>query len=273
MSSLTLEDKKALIIDDIQEMRSIMRTMLSELGCYDIVMAKDGTEAIEEMLKQKFDIILCDYNLGTGKDGQQVMEEAMHRDIMYSSTIFIMVTAENKAQMVMGAIELQPDAYLNKPLNKKVLYSRLQSLLQKKQSMSLIHEALDKQKYDDAIELCDKALQKKPKNRNDLLKIKSQIFLAQGKYEEVEHLCSTLIAEREILWAMFDLARVYYYREEYEDAVVVFSKIVKLNSDFISAYDWLARAQEKVGNLNGAQRTLEDAIDLSPKSLVRQQKH
>ena len=86
----------------------------------------------------------------------------------------------------------------------------------------------------------------------------------------MEHLCSSLIAEREILWAMFDLARVYYYREEYEDAVIVFTKVVKLNSGFISAYDWLARAQQKVGNLNGAQRTLEDAVDLSPKSLVRQ---
>ena len=72
----SLKDKKILIVDDFAEMRSSLRNMLTPFDANDISMASTGEEAIELIAHNKFDIIMCDYNLGDGKDGQQVLEEA-----------------------------------------------------------------------------------------------------------------------------------------------------------------------------------------------------
>lgn len=270
MSELNLQDKKFLIIDVLPEMSTITRTIVEKLGCINVVLAGNGDEAIEVMLKQSFDIILCDYNLGKDKDGQQVLEEARHRNILSHSSIFIIVTAESNAKMVMGALESQPDDYLARPLNQDVLEKRLHALIDKKAKMALIHQAIDKHQYNDVIMLCDAEIEKNKNKKNKFQKIKSDTLLQMGEYDAVENLCMYVLGERYVQWAMFDLGRVFYHRKQYDDAVVIFSKLVNQNKEFIPGYDWLAKAQEKIGNINGAQRTLEDAIDLSPKALLRQ---
>ena len=101
----TLKGKKILIVDDFPAMRSMMRTMLAAFGADNIAEARTGEEALELLEEESKEIILCDYNLGEGKDGQQVLEEAKHRELIPYSTVFILVTAENTSDMVMGAME------------------------------------------------------------------------------------------------------------------------------------------------------------------------
>ena len=72
MAIWSLEGKKILIIDDFAEMRSTLRGMLASYGANDISMASNGEDAVDMICRKNFDIILCDYNLGDGKDGQQV---------------------------------------------------------------------------------------------------------------------------------------------------------------------------------------------------------
>ena len=54
-----------------------------------------------------------------------------------------MVTAENTSDMVMGALEHQPDAYLSKPIPKTTLQTRLRRLMEKKAAFADICQALD----------------------------------------------------------------------------------------------------------------------------------
>jgi CheY-like chemotaxis protein len=46
MSNDMLVSLRALIVDDQRTMRSIVRTLLSQIGITDVVEAADGTEAI-----------------------------------------------------------------------------------------------------------------------------------------------------------------------------------------------------------------------------------
>ena len=120
---------KVLIIDDFPNFCSALRTMVQSFGCEHIEFVLHGEDAIRAMSKTRFDIILCDYNLGEGKNGNDVLEEAKHHHILKSSALFMMITAENSAEMVRGALEYQPDDYLTKPFTKEVLLNRLQRLL------------------------------------------------------------------------------------------------------------------------------------------------
>ena len=69
MSTDMLVALRALIVDDQRTMRSIVRTLLSQVGITDVIEAADGTEAIEllEMPgEQPPDFVICDLHM---KDG------------------------------------------------------------------------------------------------------------------------------------------------------------------------------------------------------------
>jgi len=270
MELLELSDKRILIVDDLPEMRSIMRGMMESLGGQHFVLAKDGNEAINALAKKYFDIVICDYNLGEGKDGQQILEEARHRNIFRSSAVFIMVTAENTAQMVMGALEFQPDAYLSKPVNKKVLMSRLEKLISKKASLRDVYDAMDNEQYDVVLNLVEEGLVSNPKNAFELLRLKSAVQLALGDYDEVIALTEKVLGDREILWAMFDNARAQFHSQQYSDSLEMLLKLTKFNGEFIAAYDWIAKIYEIQGDYGNAQKILQVAINKSPKSVTRQ---
>lgn len=270
MALWNLKNKSILIIDDFPEMRSLMRSMVMSFSAEHVEQARNGEEAVEALAARRFDIVLCDYNLGDGKDGQQVLEETKHRNILPFTSVFAMITAECSSQMVMGALEYQPDAYISKPVTKTVLQVRLKKLLEKKDSLRAINSALDKKLLTKALELCDQQLQDGNKHRFELLKLKSDILIRTGAYDPAMALCETVLAERELAWALFDTGRVHFYRQQHSEAAEIFSRIIASNESFVSAYDWLANAQEKLGNRNDAQNTLMLATEISAKSLVRQ---
>ena len=128
MKLWSLKDTRILVVDDFPAMRSMMRAMLMAFGANNIKEARTGEEALDFLAEETKDLVLCDYNLGEGKDGQQVLEEAKERELLPYSSIFILTTAENTSDMVMGAVEFQPDEYLIKPFTKVVLQMRIRKM-------------------------------------------------------------------------------------------------------------------------------------------------
>ena len=130
-----LASKSYLVIDDFADMRSMLRSMLVAYGVTNIEMAGNGKDAIKMLAKKTYDVVLCDYNLGEGKDGQQLLEEGKDKGLIPYSTAFLMITAENTMEMVMGAVEYLPDDYLSKPFNKDMLRSRLEKVIVRKDDL------------------------------------------------------------------------------------------------------------------------------------------
>lgn len=99
--TLDLAKKTALVIDDFQNMRATLRQMLITIGVQEVDAASKAEEALERMRAKRYDIVLCDYNLGSGMDGQQLLETARAQGLIGYGTTFLMVTAENSSEMVM----------------------------------------------------------------------------------------------------------------------------------------------------------------------------
>jgi len=265
-----LKGKKILIVDDFKEMQVILKSMIEPLAPKLICLAKNGEEALEHMEKNNFDIVYCDYNLGKGKDGQQILEEAKHRGLLPYSTIYIMATAENTSEMVMGAIDYLPDDYISKPFNRTVIHARLKKQLEKKENLNEISKALSVNNYKLAIQLCDKLLESKPPNRLDILKIKGTQLTNLGQYDKAVKLYEDIIAQRDIPWAYLSMGKVLYYQEKYDDALGVFQGLVEENTSNVAAYDWLAKTYEALEIFDKAQEMLNIGVTKSPKSLLRQ---
>jgi len=271
MRSETIADKKILIVDDFGDMRMMLVNIMRMLGADDVDSANDGESAIVAMEQKKYDIILCDYNLGKGKDGQQVLEEARYRELIDISTVYIMVTAESSRTMVMGAIEYEPDSYLSKPFSKDLIKVRIERALAKKQDLNEVYQAVRNRQLEKAIALLDEKLAKKPKNAGELMRVKADLCLKAGNTKCSADVYERVLAMREVPWAKLGIGKVLFLRKRYQEAVEIFRDLSNTNPEMTASLDWLARCYQMMDETDKARETLENALELSPRVIRRQQ--
>ncbi|MBF0519405.1 MAG: hypothetical protein HQK92_06755 [Nitrospirae bacterium] len=216
-------------------------------------------------------MVLCDYNLGEGKkDGHQIFEELAYKKKIGYSTMFMMITAENTINLVMGVMDYQPDGYLIKPFTTKELVARIKAVEEKKQLFAGIDTVMKRKNFSEAIALCDDLLQKTPKYHIDILKVKGEIYMTSGDYKNAEEVYSLVITTHKLPWAVFNLGKVYFHTKKFQDAANTFRSLIDENEKFIPVYDWYAKALEELGEKTTAQEVLQKAVRLSPKAIFRQ---
>ncbi len=259
-----------LIIDDFDQMRVSFKGMLSSVGARDIVTQGSGEAAIKSLASEKFDVVICDYNLGEGKDGQQVLEEARHLGYLGHASSFFMITAESNMPMVLGALEHQPDEYMVKPINREVLLHRLAGALKRKRQLTVIDEALARGDRLRAIELCVEQRSGDLKHGLYLSKLQGELCIDQGRHEQARQVYESLLRIRNFPWAQFGLGKIAFLRGELARAKQIFQKLIELNQHYLEAYDWLVKVLEAESDFAGAQALLMRATHLSPKSVTRQ---
>ena len=271
-NQLTARFKKArvLIIEDSAEARGMLRGTMRDSGAEKIDLAVSGQEGIDAMRSRHYDVVLCDYNLGKGKDGQQVLEEARFSQYLRYSTIFIMITAETSVEMVMGALEYQPDSYLSKPYTKNELMSRLNRALRSKIEYRSIEDLFEKKQFDQAIQLCDEKIAEGPERPMRACRIKGECLFKLKQYAAAKSLFSEVLKERELAWANIGLGKTLYYLRDFEAGADIFRKLIAEQPDVVESYDWLARILIALRRAREAQDILENAVLKSPKAVLRQ---
>lgn len=265
------KQKRFLIVDDFDNFILSMRQILRSLGAEHIDSARSGQEAISHCLHTHYDVVLCDYNMGSSqKNGQQVLEELRHRKLLKSTAIFIMVSAEVAKDMVYGALESQPDGYLAKPISQSQLEKRLSLLMEQKQALKPILEAMDLEDYGKAITLCHDEIKRNSKYKSWCIKTLANLYYLSGDLTHAREIYQDVINQRPLDWARLGLGKIQLAEQDYEGAIATLSGLLEDNNQCIEAYDWLARAYQKQGNLQKAQRTLAQAVEISPRVLQRQ---
>jgi tetratricopeptide (TPR) repeat protein len=266
----SLVQATVLIVDDFQGMRTMLRDFVKSMGVTKVDTASSGKDTISQLGGRKYDIVICDYNLGSGQNGQQILEEAKMRNLIGVSTIWVMVTAEKTQDMVMGAAEVKPDDYLLKPINQVLLESRLEKLIARKLSLKAIEAAIKAKDYPEAIVQCDRQLAAKVLNPQEVLRIKSDLFLTMGDYEAATALFGSVLAVRSVPWAKTGLGKIDFHARKYASAQEMFRQVVTENPMYLEATDWLAKACMALGDTVQAQQVLLNAVKVSPNSPTRQ---
>ncbi|MGE4049204.1 MAG: response regulator [Acetobacteraceae bacterium] len=259
-----------LIVDESADIRRLLRTMLAESGAERIDQTAYAAEAIRMMAQVDYDVVLCDFHLGAGRDGQQLLEEARFKGILKASTLFVMVTAENTAQVVMGVLECHPDDYLSLPFTREQFAARMQRLLRRREETGAIEEALEEQRYEEALTLCDQRMTVDCAEVLELLRLKAEAFVALEKFPQAKAIYVQVFTRRKAAWAGLGSGRVYFLLKDYAAAVAAFKRTLAAHPRQLEAYDWLARAQALLGDCDAARETLGTALELSPRSIRRQ---
>ncbi|WP_409521918.1 response regulator [Massilia sp.] len=262
--------KNYLVVDDFIGVRQLLRESLRSLGARNIDQASSGGEAIGLLAKLRYDVVLCDFNLGDGKNGQQVLEEARVRNLLLPSSVWMMVSAEKSVESVMGAAEHQPDAYLVKPITEGVLLTRLNRAWHRKQVFRPIDQAYAEKDYLRAARLCDEQIAASRVHEIELLRMKARLMEKSGEPERAREAYERVLAQREYQWARAGLAKIRMANGELEQARQMFLGVIAENRYYIDAYDQLAQVYQQMGKLEEACSILERAAKLSPNSVPRQ---
>ena len=262
--------KNYLIVDDFAGVRQLLRESLRSLGARTIDQATSGGEAMALLARTRYDVVLCDYYLGEGKNGQQVLEEARVRSLVNPSTMWIMVSAEKSVEAVVDAAEHQPDAYLLKPITEGVLLTRLNRVWHKKQVFSAIDQAYAEKDYLRAARLCDEQIAAFKVHEIELLRMKARLMEKSGQPDKARAAYEQVLAQREYQWARAGLAKIRMANGEFEQARQMFQSVIAENRWYIDAYDQLAYSFEALGQFDEACAILERAAKLSPNSVTRQ---
>ena len=132
-----VDNSKVLVVDDIPLNRKLQQTFLDSEG-YDVIIARDGEEALEKIKNDSPDLILLDVMMPK-MNGFEVCQNLKRNE----STRFIpiiLVTALNEIEDKVKGVEAGADDFICKPFNKYELLVRVKSLLRIKH----LHDELEK---------------------------------------------------------------------------------------------------------------------------------
>ena len=263
-------DKRFLIIDDFESFQQILKRLLHDLNVKSIDTVPSAAKALKQCEEHQYDVIFCDFDLGQGQNGLQLMEELRHKQLLASGTSFIIVTADSSRDSVVGSLEYKPDAYMNKPVSSAELKSRLIKCLKQKNELVDINQAIDSKNYAQAIKLCDEKIANNSRQKSWCLKTKGQLLLQLKKWDEAEQLFLNVLNNRPLFWAQLGYADTLAAKENYSDALIAYQLAYQENSASLEAYEGAARMLINLGNPQEAQKILEKISHISSRSVSRQ---
>jgi putative two-component system response regulator len=117
---------KILVVDDEKTVVEVHKKMLERDG-YDVVVARNGLDALEKVSTENPDLILTDLSMPE-MDGLQLCEKLKNGKKTGLIPV-VMVTAMDDFDNKIRGIETGADDFLAKPIRPRELYARVKSLL------------------------------------------------------------------------------------------------------------------------------------------------
>ncbi len=125
--------KTILIVDDdITYMRTVYEWLK---GTYHVGMATNGVQAISYLAKNKADLVLLDYEMPIA-NGPQVLS-MLKNDTDTGNIPVMFLTGHNDKESVLSVVDLKPEDYLLKTIDKVTLLSKLKAFFDSKKIESL----------------------------------------------------------------------------------------------------------------------------------------
>ena len=129
-----IQHLKVLIVDDNDDMRTLLRRMLGSIGIKHILDAPDGRAGIEILWETECDVILSDLDMKPMNGIDFTIEVRKLNHSSNSIVPIIMITGHTELSLVKKARDAGITEFIAKPATAKVLQSRLMKIFEKPRS-------------------------------------------------------------------------------------------------------------------------------------------
>ncbi|MBS1142684.1 MAG: response regulator [Proteobacteria bacterium] len=263
--------KRFLVIDDQAQARDALRTIAQQVGAFSVEFAANYQDAIFRIRNNTPDIILCDYMLGEGRSGQQLLEELRRFNLLPDETIFMMVTGEQSYEQVVSAVELIPDDYIIKPFSPDKLLLRLDRIVAKKRFFDRYYKEKRKQEYANALAILEASRESEEGRpyRFEILRQRAEVFLASGDVQSAESAYRGILEAYDFPWARAGVARSLHRQNRLQEAREEIERVVARTPHFFDAGDLKATICMAQGEHAEAQQVLDEMAKKTPRNYLR----
>lgn len=274
MEPAVKRDERILIIDNQSLSQSYLRFALEQLHYQNISYADRAQTALNLCRHNSYDLIICAYNLPTGKDGYQLLEELKVTGLHKLNCGLIFISAETEPTLVHSVLELQPDEFMAKPFIIRDLQQRIERVLRRKKQLRPVFALLEQQQFKAALQLIDQQLAQPTLQAIYplLLKLKGDILLQQQAYNEAGIFFNAMLTLQPFSWARIGKVRCLLQHNDEQQAFAELEQMLARAETRLFALDCLAELEFKLKHYQQAQQHLLTAANIAPRNLLRQQK-
>lgn len=263
--------KRFLVVDDQPLARDALRTIAQMLGAFAVEFAVNYQDAIFRIRNNAPDIILCDYELGDGRSGQQLLEELRRFNLLPDECIFMMVTGEQSYEQVVSAVELVPDDYIIKPFAPDKLMLRLDRIMEKKNFFAAYYREKRRQEFASALAILQAQRDSEAGRpyRFEILRQQAEVQLASGASEAAEATYRDILQDYNFPWARAGIARSLHKQQRLSEARAEIEQVVASTPHYFDAADVKASICLDQGEPEEAQKVLDAVAKKTPRNYQR----
>lgn len=261
-----------LIIDDSSISIALMRSMLTNAGVSNanIHTTTDSLKALRMLRINRYDVVLCDYNLQHHIDGGLIFDEIKHNHLLPPSSVFICVTGDNSQEVVTHFLELEPDDYLIKPFRFHDFISRIEYVLERKMALNPLLTAVEQKHYAEAITLGTDLTHQYPKYKGYVGRIHGDCLLRLQRHQEAKDFYQKACQETQHVWPMIGFGNALQGLGELKQAEEVFQDILLKHPHHPKAKQCLANCLIRKEELPQALQHFLQLHKINPANPVRE---
>ena len=131
MKAYDLSQLEVIIAEDNQQMRELLREVMSAFGVEDLRVCANGKEVVDALVKRPADLIFTAWNMAP-MDGIELVQWLRNDQRSPARNVpIVMITARTDRDDVMAAREAGVTAYLAKPVTPERVYQRIADIVER----------------------------------------------------------------------------------------------------------------------------------------------
>ncbi|GGF55133.1 response regulator [Alteromonas lipolytica] len=269
-----IDELKILVVDNQGLIHDIIKSALTELGVKQVSSAQNAFHAVRLCQQDQFDVVLLSFNVSSDKDGFHLFEELKHNQYISDKTTVIFLSAETSMELVNCIIELQPDDFWVKPLDRNRIQQRFNYLINIRRKLHKVMHSMDNGDFAAAIYHAERGL-KDPGVTEYHPRLKRMIgdcLIQLRDFAAAERYFYQLKQECDHAWVHIGLVRALFKQDKLEDAEILIEDLLQRNDTRFLTYDLLAQYYIGKEQFDVAYEQVKAASKLAPRNIERNKK-
>ena len=265
------EELHVLVIDNQGLVHDVVASALHEIGIKNVSSAFNAFHAKRLCEARQFDFVLLSFNVSHDKDGFHLFEELKHLNHINDTTTVVFLSAETSPELVNCIVELQPDDFWVKPLQRNKIESRLDYLIQVRLKLHKMLYCMQIGDYSTAMYYAERQLKDAllSEYHTRIKRLIGDCLLQLRDYETAEDYFRGLLQSMDHAWVHIGLTRSLLRQDELEEAQLLVDDLLQRPDTRFLTYDLLAQYFIEKEQFDIAYEQMKEASRLAPRNIER----
>ncbi len=263
-------DESLLAVDDLPEMRDMLRVMLRKNGYVNLNMAESGKQALKQIAQKPIDLVITDWSM-PNMTGIELLKHIKGDPQLYTIPV-MMVSDERASDKVLYAVEEGADGFLVKPFSENDLIKNIKLALAKNASTDAMKEKVSEMRrlklsknYREALELGFEIL-KSTNNQRVALMTCECLYQVEEYDKAIAMIADTDEKSRSSQHSNL-LGKIHLGLGQYDQGILALEQAVRMNPLNYERKIDLAGAYFAAGRKEEAERVILSILNARPTDL------